>query len=245
MDMANPTVKVAKERVSVANTTMDTTKATMNEKMASANVASVRMNMGDREMNVNLDEIKRRMEEMLSAERYEHSIRTAEEAARLAKRYGADESKAYLAGVIHDCAKDLEEAALLKMAGKYGIVIDEITRLEPELLHGLVGARYAEEELGITDPEILEAVACHTLGAVGMSTLSKIIYIADYTEPGRSFNGVEALRKAADEDLDKAIVVACDHTLKYLADRGKMIHPAIISVRNAALRAYREKMYKP
>ncbi len=120
-----------------------------------------------------------------------HSIATAKQAVELAKIYGQDENKAYIAGLLHDVAKGKCRYGLEKTALEYCVDIDEFELSNPELIHGKLGAKMVEKELGIDDEDILNAICWHTTGRENMSMLEKIVYIADLTEPGRNFDNVE------------------------------------------------------
>lgn len=153
-------------------------------------------------------------------------------AVDLADRYGADREKARIAGLVHDCARDLPRNILLKRVLEFGIVLDEIEEQETGLLHGPVGAHLASCIFGITDKDVFTSVYYHTTGRARMSLLEKIVYLADYVEPGRHFPGVEELRVWAQRDLNVAILRATDSTLKYVIERGGLIHPRTVEARN-------------
>ena len=180
-------------------------------------------------------EMRSKLIRMLPKRRFIHSLGVEKTAIKLARFYGADWKKAQIAGLIHDCARDLGSGELLKMVERFGIVVDEIELLEPKLLHAPVGAVLATQEFGIEDEEILNAIRLHTTGSQDMSLLDKILYVADYAEPGRSFAGAKVLRKVALEDIDEAVRLAMDQTLLYLVKRGSLIHPRTIEARNAIL----------
>lgn len=171
------------------------------------------------------------LEQRLKPERLQHSLGVAETARRLAGRYGIDENRAYIAGLLHDCARDLSDADLLKKASYSGIVIDAVEWQMPILLHGRVGAWLAQSELEI-GPDIESAIAKHVTGAALMSPLDKLIYLADFIEPGRSFPGLAPIRHEAEESLDRATRLAMDHTLRYLIDQRWLIHTATVEARN-------------
>ncbi len=179
------------------------------------------------------DEIKADLKKILSQKRYIHSLGVADEAERLARRYGANPDKAFLAGLVHDCAKEFPPDKMESMLkSMYGVSVDAMSRLMPKILHGPLGACEAQRKYNIYDPEILDAVKYHTTGKGGMSLLGKIIYIADYIEPNRDFEGVEVLRKLAYDNIDEAIIYGIDETIKDLIDRGLVIHPDTVHARN-------------
>ena len=156
----------------------------------------------------------------INRERVTHSVRTAAEAAALAKAYGADTVKAEIAGLLHDVGKGHAfEAA------RCGILLDDIEAQNPELAHGRIGAAMVQKDLGIDDNEILSAITYHTTGKAGMSLLDKIIYIADIIEPGRTFTGVERIRMLARKDIDAAMVCALEMIMAFVKCRGFALHP--------------------
>lgn len=171
----------------------------------------------------------------LSPHRSQHSFAVARLAEQMARRFGADPARAYLSGILHDYAKGIPAPELMKLAEEKGLIEDPVERGNPDLLHAPVGAWLIEHELGISDPDILNAVRWHTVGAPGMSTLDKIIYLADVIEPGRDFPGVEQLRCLAERDLDRAMIAALDATLRYCIERGRLIHPRAVLLRNELL----------
>lgn len=176
------------------------------------------------------EEIKEALKKTLSNRRYTHSLGVADEARRLAKLYGEDEEKAYMAGLLHDCAKEIDEP--VKRCQDLGVELDDIMRLNKGLIHGPLGAEIARCDFGINDEEILSAIRWHTVGKAGMTLLEKIIYIADMTEENRDFEGVEKLREAVNSDLDKAILLDIGQHLQVLEKRGAIIHPNTILLRN-------------
>lgn len=177
--------------------------------------------------------IKKYLENALSEKRFKHSLGVAEEAERLADKYGADKKKAYLAGLVHDVAKEIDmDSARNMLKDRFGIRVDPVTYNVPKLLHAPLGACLAQTEFGIFDAEILDAVKYHTTAKADMSLLTKIIYMADYIEPNRDFDGVEELRKQAYQDLDEAIITGLDYTISELLSDGKMFHPDTVHARN-------------
>ena len=177
--------------------------------------------------------IKKYIENALSEKRFKHSLGVAEEAERLADKYGADKKKAYLAGLVHDVAKEIDtDSARNMLKDRFGIRVDPVTYNVPKLLHAPLGACLAQTEFGIFDAEILDAVKYHTTAKADMSLLTKIIYMADYIELNRDFNGVEELRKQAYQDLDEAIITGLDYTISELLSDGKMFHPDTVHARN-------------
>lgn len=177
-------------------------------------------------------DLMERIKAELSEERYLHSVGAMESASDLALRYGVDVRKARVAAIMHDCAKELPLFDMLIKAHTYKVAIDEVSIWETVLLHGPLGAKIAEYEFGVRDREILGAIECHTTGKSNMTMLDKIIYISDYIEPYREFEGVSELRMMVVEDLDRAVMFALDFTIKDLLYNGRLIHPRTLEARN-------------
>lgn len=166
--------------------------------------------------------IRKAMEKALDPKRYEHTLGVAYTAAALAMRYGEDINNAILAGMLHDCAKCLTNEKRLIICEKYNIAISDAERKTPYLLHAKVGSFLAMKKYGVTDKDVINAILNHTTGRPGMSLLEKIIWIADYIEPGRKqAPNLALIRKLAFEDLDQAFLTALRDTLEYL-HAGKM-----------------------
>ena len=172
----------------------------------------------------------------LSSRRWEHCRSVGAYGYDLAIRWGADPMKAYLAGIFHDIARELPGEQLLALTAEYGGAISEQERRHPILLHGFVSAVIAQENYGIADEEILSAMAKHTLGAVEMSLLDKIIFIADEIEPLRQYDGVEELRRLAFCNLDQALIGGIEQSIQYLRGRGLEPHATTLALRENLLK---------
>lgn len=174
----------------------------------------------------------------MTSKRFQHSLAVAETAEKLAGFWGADPEKAWLAGVFHDCAREFTRDQLRNFALAQGIVVLEEEKDNPVVLHAPVGALLVQKEFGISDPEILSAIAKHTVGGKDLTLLDKIIYLADLIEINRKWPGVEILRGMVYQDLDQALKFALEGTIKFLKEKGQPIHPdtlaAYISLRNKA-----------
>lgn len=163
------------------------------------------------------NEINSQLQKVLPRKRYEHTLGVADTAACLAMCYGEDIQRARITGMLHDCAKCLPDDEILKQCEKRGLIITETQRKMPFLLHGMLGACYAKERYGVTDEEMLHAIEFHTTGHPNMTLLEKIIFLADYIEPGRKqIPGLDFIRSTAFTDLDRAIYQTLKNTLKYL-----------------------------
>ncbi len=180
-------------------------------------------------------EIIELIEKQISSGLFRHVCQVAQTAEKMAVRFETDREKAFLAGILHDYAKERPEEELAAIAEENGL-LDEIYRQVPVLLHAPVGAILVKKELGIIDEEILNAIGSHTLGRPSMGRLEKIIYLADMIEPGRDYPGVESLRNLCQSDLDQAMLAALDSSLGYCLQHKRIIHPQKIDTRNKFLK---------
>lgn len=172
--------------------------------------------------------------------RMAHCIRVEAMAVELAQRHGVDPLLAAQAGLMHDLAKYFTPDRLLAVARSAQLALEPIDETEPHLIHADVSAVVAQQDLGVTHPEVLAAIANHTLGRPGMDALSCIVFLADTLEPGRGRSAdLEHLRQLCQQDLAQAVYRTCDYTLAYLMAQGKAIHPRAILTRNWFLSAYR------
>jgi predicted HD superfamily hydrolase involved in NAD metabolism len=181
------------------------------------------------------EDIKSEIKLMLNSKRFQHSINVEKAAVMLGKIYGVEEYKCKIAGIAHDCAKYFNDKALITHANEYGIIIDNIQNKIPSLLHGPVAAMYSKETFNIYDQDILNAIWYHTTGRADMSNLEKIIYLADLIEESRDFKEVNSIRKKAVNNLDEALLLACNCTLNYIMRSNTLIHPLTIEFRNSLL----------
>lgn len=172
------------------------------------------------------------LKENLKESRYEHSLSVRDTAVKMAKIYGADIDKARTAGLVHDCAKYMSNEEILDIASKNNINVDEVAKANPQLLHGSIASVIAQNDMGIYDEEILDAIKYHTTGKKNMNLLEKIIYISDYIEPLRDFPGVEDLRKKALVNLDDALLDAFNNTIEVVISRNQLLHMNTIEGRN-------------
>ncbi len=163
--------------------------------------------------------------------RFRHTLGVAYTASCLAMRYGADTDSAYLAGLLHDVAKNMSDKEMVRAAKDMGIKVTEFDREHPFMLHGPVGAMIAQREFGIRDRDVLNAIANHTVGRRGMSLLEEIVFVADYIENGRDKAAdLEHIRRLAFEDIKKCIGVILENTLKYLNESREDVDKRILEV---------------
>jgi predicted HD superfamily hydrolase involved in NAD metabolism len=163
-------------------------------------------------------------------------------AVQLAVHHGLDVEKAARAGLMHDLAKYFKPQRLLEMARVEGLDIDPVLEATPHLLHADVSAIVARDTFGVEDEEVLQAIANHTLGRPGMSSLSCIVFLADSLEPGRGSNlELEAARKLSYQDVYEAVWLNCDYNLEYLMKNNCLIHPRTVLTRNWSLQIVKGK----
>lgn len=153
-----------------------------------------------------VEECRKRVQDRLSKKRYTHSINVAEAASELARRWNADQEKAYLAGVLHDCCKEIPQEEQRQMAEKSPMGVTVVELHSPPLWHAVAGAWYAKEILGVDDMDVLNAIRYHTVARAGMSKLEEILYLADLISADRTYRDVEKMRKLAFTSLDKAML---------------------------------------
>lgn len=168
----------------------------------------------------------------LGDKRYEHSLCVARAAKKLALRYGADEKKAETAGILHDIMKDLTPQEQQEKMARYGIVLTDVEKSAPKLWHAMLAGEYLRRELHIGDREILDAVRYHTTGRANMTLLDEVVFIADFISDDRDYPGVETMRAAAGESLEKAMIAGFVFTIRDLAEAERPIHPDMIAAYN-------------
>lgn len=170
------------------------------------------------------EEITAYLRKELKPRRFTHSIGVAYTAASMAMAHGLDVEKALYAGLLHDVAKQYSPKELVECCEKHHIEIRPVERSNPQLLHGKAGAVIARKKFGIKDEDVLNAITWHTTGRPAMTELEKVLYIADYIEPGRDeLECMDVLRKTAFADLNKAVYIEADAVLRYILTQGKEI----------------------
>lgn len=182
---------------------------------------------------MSMREVQLEVKKTLSADRYDHTMRVMKTAKELALRFNYDVQAALWAALLHDWAKELSYSDALQECDRLGVCLDVMTRRIPHLIHGPLGAAWANIKAGIEDRMIQDAIACHTLGRKHMTKLDKILFLADKIEPGRS--NCEEIRKISERDLDAATIACMDESISYLLRKRKEIHPNIIEARNALI----------
>ena len=168
--------------------------------------------------------IKKELSKELDSKRYEHTLGVAYTASCLAMRYDYDITKAYIAGLLHDCAKCMSHNERINYCKKNNLEVTEIEKTNPSLLHAKVGADLSKRKYGIEDEEICSAVRYHTTGRPNMTLLEKIIFIADYMEPHREeAEDLPIVRKQVFVNIDQTLCTILKDTLVYLETSGKEI----------------------
>ena len=171
------------------------------------------------------EEIRIFAQEHVKKSRYEHSIRVAETCARLCRMFALDDDVGYLAGVGHDMCKDFSDQELFDLAAKDGNPIIPYEKRNPALLHGRAAAVLMKEKFGIEDKDILEAVAYHTSGVMGMCDLSKCLFIADKIEPGRPQSTDEYRERLYKMNLDQMFYAVLYENYSYVLKKGYELFP--------------------
>jgi predicted HD superfamily hydrolase involved in NAD metabolism len=178
------------------------------------------------------------LKQIMSKFRVKHSIAVAEVAVYLAEKHGISIQKAYVAGILHDCAKELN----FDDYKRFGINCENIVDFEfykknaPKILHSFASKELAKVKFGITDKEVLDAIAHHTMGRADMTVLDKIIFIADFIEPNRDFEGLEKIKEIAEADLDKAVLLVLKSKLNYMIEHDIFIAKDTILTWNAMVK---------
>ncbi|MEG2376946.1 MAG: bis(5'-nucleosyl)-tetraphosphatase (symmetrical) YqeK [Clostridia bacterium] len=186
-------------------------------------------------------EIEEEVKARLSARRYGHTMRVAHTAQELARRYGVNEHDAYTAGLLHDVTRELSREEQLKLCEKHGIILDNVSKETPALMHAITGAFVAKHEFHASD-EICSAVRYHTVGRAEMTRLERVIWLSDMIEPAREFRGVDKLRTLANEDLDCAVLEGLNLTFMHLIPKMQRVHVSMLEARNWLLSLVGDKM---
>ena len=182
-----------------------------------------------------------KLRSLLSAGSFAHSQRTAASAKELAQRHGQDMELCSLAGLVHDVARDMNDAELLEAAASLNLAVGAVEQKRPYLLHAAVGAGILTDRFGIEDDRVARAVERHTFGASHMSEMEMIVFLADMIEPSRRFPGVEELRAQAACDLRAAYTTGFQRQLLSLIEMGRFLHPRTIEAWNGIAEEVRER----
>ena len=173
---------------------------------------------------LSMEALEKAVISLMKPNRVAHVLGCRDAAAELARRWGADEEDAARAGLLHDITKALDGELQLTLCRAYGIILDDFSRQNPKTLHALTGSFVAQRVFG-EKPAVVSAIRSHTTGKADMDLLEKIIYVADYMEPNREFEGVDTLRKLAYTDIDGALRMGLEMTLAVLREQGRSVSP--------------------
>ncbi len=179
-----------------------------------------------------IDEYKKLLSIRLNEKRYFHSLCVADEAKRLAKAYGADESKAYLAGLLHDVTKNSPVAEHLQIFSTFGIILTDVEKHGEKLWHAISGSAYVKHFLNIEDEDIISAIRYHTTARADMTKLETVLYLADFTSRDRDYDDVDVMRSLVDKSENEALLYALKYTINELLNKGAAIHPDTVSAYN-------------
>lgn len=169
----------------------------------------------------NLKEIRKRLKKVLTKDRFEHTLGVAYTAGAMAMAYEIEPYRAVLAGLLHDCAKCIDDEEKIDLCKKYKLPISEYEYQHPYLLHAKLGAELARREYNVSDEEIYWSIYYHTTGTEDMSMLQKIIYISDFIEPGRKpFSELKEIRACAFSDIDLCMAKILESSISFLQKKG-------------------------
>ncbi|KXT86011.1 Hydrolase (HAD superfamily), YqeK [Streptococcus sp. DD11] len=185
------------------------------------------------------EELLAKMQTVMPAKRLRHCLGVEKAAQELAQRFGVDPEKAALAGLLHDYAKKVSDEEFLSLIDKYGLD-PELKNWGNNVWHGMVGIYKIQEDLGLTDADILRAIEIHTVGSSQMSDLDKVVYVADYIEHNRDFPGVDRARELAQRSLHQAVAYETARTVEHLAHKGLPIYPQTLETYNAFVEYLKE-----
>ncbi|WP_405175953.1 bis(5'-nucleosyl)-tetraphosphatase (symmetrical) YqeK [Paenibacillus sp. FSL H8-0261] len=177
----------------------------------------------------------------MPAKRWKHTLGVMESSIQLAEQYGADPERAETAAILHDVAKYWPVERMKEIIEQNHLNLN-LLKHDKQLWHSEVGAFVAEQDYGITDPDILNAIRFHTSGREDMSLLEKIVCLADYIEPGRDFPGVDKIRKLAKVSLEEGLVAGFDSTISLLLEKRRVIFPLTVLARNDLVRILEDKI---
>lgn len=183
-------------------------------------------------MTDKINEYKKLLEERLNSKRYNHSLCVADEAVRLAKKYGCNTEKAYLAGLLHDITKNASKDEHLHIFDSFGIMLNGVESNAEKLWHAISGAAFVEHVLNISDKEIIDAIRFHTTARANMTLLDKVLYLADFTSRDRDYEDVDEMRRLVDISMEDALKYALSYTIKDLVDNNKALHLDTINAYN-------------
>lgn len=184
---------------------------------------------------MSIEKYKQIIKPLMSEKRYNHCINVSKEAIRLAKKYGADEQKAEIAGILHDITKEFDEQKQLQLISCGDIILTDVEKTTNKLWHAITGAIYVKSELGIDDEDIINAIRYHTTARANMSVLEKVIFLADFTSAERDYPDVDVIRQKADISLEDGMLYGIQFTLARLISKQGCLSEDAIDAYNEIL----------
>ncbi len=163
------------------------------------------------------------LKKSVSEKRFKHSEGVVQRAIEYANIYGVDEETARLTAIAHDIAKEIPEYEIIEYAEKIGVELDEIEKRNLKLAHAKIGAKICKEKYSFTE-DMINAVKYHTTGRENMSMLEKIIYLADATEPGRSYFDLEYYVELIKKDIDRGLFEVAKWSIEHITSKEGIMH---------------------
>lgn len=181
---------------------------------------------------MSLKEYEKIVKNAMSKKRYEHSLNVSKEAVKLAKLYKADVKKCAVAGILHDITKEMPMYEQLQIINNSDIILTPLQKETSKLWHAISGSIYVKDKLAIKDKDIINAIKYHTSGRAGMSKIEKIVFVADFIGEDRTYNGVEIMRKKAQNSLEEAMLYGVSFSITDLVSRGLSVEPSTLDLYN-------------
>lgn len=189
----------------------------------------------------NIKEYTSIIRQRLSDYRFYHSLCVARAAVELASKYGADQQKAEVAGILHDSMKESTAEEQLEMIKKAGMTITPLERSQLKFYHQISGAAFAKTQLNINDPEIINAIRYHTTGRADMSLMEVIVYLADFISDDRNYDDVDTMREMVKKGLPYGVRYASAYTIRSVVEKGFLLHPDTVGAYNWITQKYFKK----
>jgi nicotinate-nucleotide adenylyltransferase len=180
----------------------------------------------------NTEEYIKLIKETLSSYRFHHSMCVAEKAKELARKYGIDEEKAFVAGILHDITKEMPNDEQIKLIEENGCKLSDFEKSNHRIFHQMSGAAYVKNVLGIEDEDIISGIRYHTTGRANMTLFEMLIYLADFTSADRSYPDVDIMRQKTDESLLEGMLYSLKYTICDVVSHERTLHPDTLDCYN-------------
>ena len=184
---------------------------------------------------IDYEKLKLELKDILSEKRYNHSVCVANQAVILAEIYGVNADDAYLAGLLHDCCKEISREEQLKIINEFGIILTDIEKNESNIWHGYAASGYVTQKWNVSNADVCNAIKYHTCGRKDMSLLEKIIFVADLTSLDRNYPDAEEIREISKKNLDMAIYKSYLYIIPFVLNRKGQITENTIDCYNQAV----------